>query len=434
MSGVGIHTATRSTPLRRHSAVILALEKLPLLALALVSILLTFRAEKLHGAIGSSSDFPAPLRAANACVSYAKYLEQTFQPSDLAVFYPFPKTIPPTSILLAALLIIGVSLTAFARLRKQPELAVGWFWFLIALMPVIGIVQIGGHARADRYVYLPLIGVFIVIVWGTAAIAIRWRATRVAAGIVAGLMLIACGVQSRSQLRYWQSDETLFRRALAVTRENAVAHYNLGHFLERGGARDEAAAHYREAIRINPGYGFAHNNLANILARSGQWSEALQFYRAAIALSPQSAEAHSNMGAALARTGQWEDAIHHYRAALSIQPGLPGAHNNLGVALLQRGDTEAAISHFRQALERQPDYTAARVGLGNALAIQGELEEAIRCYHEALQTNPAHANAHYRLGLALRQKGDTNEADRHFREALRLDPALEAARQQLEAP
>ena len=338
-------------------------EKLPFLALAAVSCGVTIWAQHSGGAISSLERLPLGARMANAVVSYARYMEKAAWPSGLAIFYPY-QAWPPRVVIVAGAILVAVSGTVIWRARCQPHLAVGWFWFLGVLAPAIGLVQVGGQSMADRYTYLPLIGLFIMLCWSVPSRAMERWDLKVITCDAAAVVLAVCAVLSRGQVEYWKDSETLFRHALDVTRDNWLAHYNLGIALEQTGKTEEAIAHYEQALRIKPNYAEAHNNLGVMFEHQDKLPEAIAHYEQALRIKPDSGGAHNNLGVALVRLGRMQEAMEHFEQALRINPDDAKAYYNLGVVLAQAGRISEAIAHYDQALRLKPDFAEAR----NALA------------------------------------------------------------------
>jgi len=395
-------------------------EKLPFFALSLASCVVTFVFQVKGGAVSSLSGYPLPERVANALISYVRYVGKALWPADLSVLYPHPGHWPSWQVALAGLFLAAVTLASFRARQRAPSLAVGWFWFVGTLVPVIGLVQVGIQAMADRYMYVPLIGLLMAVAWGAGAIAERRPAARwafAAAGIAA---LVAWIPITRHQIGFWKDSESLFRRAVAVTSDNHLAFNNLGFYLSKQGRVGEAMDMYRAALAINPDYPDAHNNLGHALAGRGAASEAIEHYRVALRVDPELVEAHNNLGNALSETGKLDEAIEHYRFVLERQPEHAEAHNNLGIALARKGRTSEAIEHFLDALRFKARYAGAHSNLGNAYASLRRFDEAIAEYQRALEITPADPQAHNNLGNALVEKGRLEEAVGQYREALRL--------------
>lgn len=327
----------------------LVIEKLPLFGLAAVSGVVTVAVQRAGGALGSTELYPLGARIPNAIVSCVEYLRKTVWPADLAVFYPHPGSAwEPWRVAVAATLVAAVSVLAVRLRRQQPWLLTGWLWYLVTLAPVIGLIQVGQQALADRYTYLPLIGVFTGIVWIVPDLRSR-RALAVTAGIAAAVMIATLGVAARAQVGHWRDSVALFRHALEVTENNHIAHNSLGVALSRLGREPEAMEHYREALRVRPGDADAHYNLGLSLAEQGRTDEALEHFLSAARSRPGFVKAHYNCGTLLAERGQWEQAVAHLRKVVEFDPGYAEAHYNLGAALYFRGRYAEAWRQMRLA-------------------------------------------------------------------------------------
>ncbi len=398
-------------------------EKSPLLAIAALSTVVTFYAQKRTGAMFPLQALPIPDRLANALVACVGYLEKMFWPARLAVLYPLPgHHLPIWQAPAAGLALAALSLLALRQARRHPYLLVGWLWYLGTLLPVIGLVQVGVQAMADRYTYVPGIGLFIVVVWGVADLAARWRAPRFLLPVGAGVVLAALMICTWVQVSYWRDSISLYEHTLQVTRGNPIIRNNLGIALAAQGKTDQAITQYDEALRLKPGYADAHNNLGLALEAQGKVDQAMAQYAEALRLNPDLAGAHNNLGLALAAQGKLDQAVSHYAEALRLNPAYAGAHNNLGLALAAQGKLDQAVAQYAEALRLNPDLAKAHNNLGLALAAQGKLDQAMAHYAEALRLNPDYAEAHNSLGLALTAQGKMDQARAHFAEALRLKP------------
>ena len=382
-------------------------EKIPFFIIVVGSSIITFIVQKSGGALKAMEDNSLSARIANAMVSYVTYLGKTFWPSGLSVFYPHPgDTLPAWQAFICAALLLGISFFAVQKMRKAPYLAFGWFWFLGTLVPVIQIVQTGAHAMADRYAYVPTIGLFIIIAWGLPDLLARWNHREKAPVIFAGL-LIPLMVATGNQVDHWKDSITLFKHAISVTDNKypdiALTHNNLGIAQEEKGRISEAITHYRTAMKIKPDFALPHNNLGNVLFATKKTEEAITYYKSALKLNPDYAMAHSNLGIALEEKGEFEEAIAHYREAVRLEPNLVLAHYNLGIVLKEKGELEEAISHYRAAIKFKPDFVLAHINLGNVLLAIQKTDEAITHYRFAIKINPNHTLAHNNLKIALRQ-------------------------------
>jgi protein O-mannosyl-transferase len=397
----------------------LLLEKVPFLALAAASSVATFIVQRKGGAV--STVLTVGERISNALVSYARYLRKMFWPNDLSILYPHPGHWPAWQVIAAGTLVLAITVAVLLLARRRPYLAVGWLWFFGMLIPTIGLVQVGIQSMADRYSYLPLVGLFIMLAWGLAELVPGrpWRETALAWG--AGLALVACALLAARQIRFWRDSEALFGHAVRVTRNNYLAFNNLGFYLNNRGRTAEAMENYRLALKINPAYEDALNNLGYSLAGQKRYAEAIPLYEAALRVRPNHAEVHNNLGNALSEVGRIDEAIEHYLIVLKQKPEHADAHNNLGIALAMKGKLAEAMPHFYDAIRYKPSYASAHSNLGNALAVQHKLDEAIKEYQTALRLKPEDAQAHNNLGNALAEKGRVDEAVGHYREAMRLN-------------
>jgi len=401
----------------------LIVEKIPLFIFSGASALVTFLVQKNAEAVASLEFLSTGMRLANAFVSYAAYVVKTFWPAGLAIFYPHPGTWPVWQVVWSVLLVVGVTVCAVACIRRYPYCIVGWLWYLGTLVPVIGLVQVGSQSMADRYTYIPLIGLFIVVVWGVADLLRGWRYGRTVGVAAATAVLSALIVVTWFQVQRWRDSITIFTHALKVTEGNYLAHNNLGMALKKGDRAEDAKAHFRAAINIKPNYAPAYNNMGYLLTREGRTEEGIQFYLKALQIRPDNVDVLFNLGEGLASIGRIDEAIVSYREALRLAPENPVVHNNFGVALTKKGSMNEAASEYREALRLKPDHAGAHNNLAMVLAEQGLLTEAITHFREALKLQPDYANAHYNLGLALKHKGVFEEATFHLKEAVRINPA-----------
>jgi len=353
--------------------------------------------------------WPGKTSVADSLVHYVIYMARMFWPVDLATPYPDPQTPSGWQVGGAGLVLLSISFLVFWRGRRHPYLPVGWLWYLLTLLPAIGLVKIGPHVMADRYAYVPLIGLFVIIAWGVPDLLKKWRYGRIAIGVSAGMLLFVLMVCTRHQVGYWKNSVTLLTHTVNVTADNWQAQNNLGVALRQEGRLEEAIRHYSEALRINPAYVQACSNMGIALAEQGKFEEAIRQFSEALRMDPDHEEAHYNLGVALARQGKLEEAIRHFSEALRIKPRYGEAHYNLGVALAKQGKLEEAIRHFSRALRIRPNYAMAHNQLGIALASQGKLKEAIRHFSEALRIRPNYATARYNMERALRLMRNSTE-------------------------
>jgi tetratricopeptide (TPR) repeat protein len=410
-------STSKPTNVVSQKSIILSLlwEKVPFFILSAGSSVLTFFAQQRMGAVAPMEIFPFEIRIANALISYIRYIEKMVWPHKLAVFYPHPVTLPLWKVIGAGLLLVCVSILVIRAVRKHPYYGVGWFWYLGTLVPVIGLIQVGAQAMADRYTYLPLIGLFIMIAWGVPEQFSEWRYRRIILSVSAGIVLLMMMMVTRLQIKHWQNDLTLYEHSLAVTSDNYFAHTNLGVALSGQGKIEEAISHYTEALRISPYHASIHCHLGVALAKQGKIKEAIAHYTEALRIEPDYAEAHNNLGAALVGQGKIDEAMAHYAEALRIDPRHSIAHYNMGIALGEQGKPEEAIAHFNEAIRIKPDYALAHHNLGIALARQGRIQEAIPCFKKTLQISPDYAEAHLNLGFAYLMIGDRDAALKEYK-------------------
>jgi tetratricopeptide (TPR) repeat protein len=406
--------------------------KIPLMGLSAASSLITYLVQKSGGAVGTLGAYPPAGRFANALISYVRYMGNMFWPADLTVFYPYPEQISAWQTAGAAILLIAITLLAIVAIKRRPWFASGWFWYLGTLIPVIGLVQIGLQSHADRYTYIPLIGLFVIVVWTVSEFAGQRpfpRNLSFAAGLAAVILL---GISSYFQTAHWKDTHTLFTSALAVTENNYVAHNALGILEARKGNRTEASAHYQAALAAKPDYASVHNNLGLVLAEQGMTDQAVFHYHEAVRIDPKFSRAHNNLGAALMRQNKIDEAMAHFRQAIETDSDYPEAYNNLGNALVKKGKIDEAIENYRRAVKIEPSLVMAHYNLGNALAAASDLDGAAGAYFEALRLDTDFTQVHNNLGTVLARKGDLGRAVEHFELAVQYFPEDAAARKNLE--
>ena len=372
-------------------------EKLPLFALVAASSVVTYIAQQHGGAVKPLTRFPLSLRLSNVLIAYAGYLGKTLWPDKLAVYYPYELSRPAWQTVAAALLLISVTAFAIYGARRRGYLLTGWLWFLGSLVPVIGLVQVGEQALADRYTYVPLIGIFLMLVWGAADVLKHWRFRRIAAGIAAGVLLTALCVLTWRQVGRWRDNVTLYGHALSVTSNNYVINNNLGFALSKAGRRAEGIEHLNEALRIKPDFFEAHNSLGAALTEEKRFDEALEHFELAASLQPGVAKVHSNMGAALGSLNRLDEAVVQLNEALRLDPNYPATHLNLGIIYLRQGKNDLAAARLAEAARLQPESAEAHNAYGYALGALGQLEEAIAQFKIALSLNPDYTQAENNL-------------------------------------
>ena len=441
-------------------------EKVPFFILSAAGCVITLIAQKQGGAIASTSYLSMPTRIGNSIVSYPRYLKKTLWPTELIIPWPYPKDDWSLALVLGcSILLIALSILAIYFRRRAPFFA-GWFWYLGMLVPVIGLLQVGGQSIADRYTYVPLVGFFVAIIWGAAALIERWKLPRALPAAVAILVLGLCVMVTRNQLQYWRNSETLFRHTLSVTPANGVAHLHVGNYLLETGQADQAMEHYLEVLKVMPGNIYAlagigealtktrryseaidflqtalrnspdfpkgHFEMGTLYAELGQMDKAMEHFEKAIKLSPENAIAHYRFGNALMKSGQTDEAIAEYTLAHRYQPGNVDTLNNLGAAYLAKRKLDEAAAQFTLALRYQPENLNARFNLGNVYAMQEKWKDASEQYLGALEAAPANAAIQYGCGLAFARLGQRERAIQHLTEALRLNPNDSKARRELQ--
>jgi len=380
----------------------LFVEKLPFFAAALLASLISIHAEKVIGALQTATESRLSHRIGNAPFSYVVYLAQMVWPRKLAAYYPFLATLPLWPVIGAALLLFTISVLVLRAVRTRPYLAFGWIWYVVTLLPVIGLIQLGGQSHADRYTYVPLIGIFTLVAWSACDLTKRWHYQAVVLSAAAAGIFLLCLAGTTVQIGYWKDSETLFRHALLVTENNDLAHNNLGVALAARGRFEEAGRHFREAVRINPPHAQAHINLGKALNLEGRTNEALAQYRAAVESKPDYAEAQYFLAAALARQGKMPEAVAHFRDALRGHPDYAPALNDLAWILATERNpgirnVPEAIQLGMRACELSAHTNAVYLDtLGTAFSEAGRWAEAI----EATEKAAALAAAAGRAGLA----------------------------------
>ena len=346
----------------------LLLEKLPLLALAAGSSAVTILAQGAGAAISTTDAVPLGLRAVNACASYGRYLWKTLWPANLAYFYPHPAGSPDAgsgfwlTAAISVVALVGISYLIL-RDRSRPQLAVGWLWFLGTLVPVLGLFQVGAQAWADRYAYLPLIGIYIALAWGLAELAARWPGRSVAIHAGVALVVTLLAIVAAKQAATWRNSRTLFEHAVEVTRNNHVARTHLGTVLNVAGDLPGAEAHYRAALAIEPDYADAHSALGIVFGKRGDLSRAASHFERAVQAAPQHPDGHYNLGLVLRSRGDLDGAERLFREAIRLRPGFAKAWSGLGQLQEARGDPAGAIEHHRRALAINPAHEPSRRAL-----------------------------------------------------------------------
>jgi tetratricopeptide (TPR) repeat protein len=373
-------------------------EKAALLPLAAASALVTIAAQQQGRALIDLTHHAVPARLENAAISLVRYLGDTVWPSGLAAYYPFPPGgYPAWRARLASLALVVLSVWVLRERRRGPWLAAGWLWYGVTLTPVIGLLQAGSQTHADRYTYLPLVGIFVAALWEGERRARQHALPRAAVAAAGAAVFLGLIPLTARQVSFWKDQRAVFNRALAVTPENWLAHLNLGALDEQDGRLQEAEARYREALRIEPRLFPGNARLGKLLVRQGRLEAGIAAYGQALLVRPRDVETLIGIGGALARAGRPEEAAEAYRRAIAVNPDLVDGHMNLG----------------------------------NVLSDLGRPDEALAAYAQALRLSPRRVDIHFNRGLALERTGRLEEAARSYREALRLDPGYRPAREGL---
>ena len=385
---------------RPASFLLLAGEKMPLLVLTGISCIVTYTVQQGGSAVQSTEAISLGIRLANAVASYGIYLLKMIYPMQLSAFY-YHHGMPAVQTLIGAgAILAALTLAAILWRRRRPYLLVGWFWFLGTLLPVIGLVQVGGQSRADRYTYVPLIGLFITVVWGVGELMAKGRRVKILCSILAGLVMGAMTILTWRQVSYWRNTTELFQHALKFDSGNHFAHYILAGEFSKKGEKVKSREHYLEALKIRPNDLKTHQNFAAALTNWGQFDAAIKLYQNALRLDPDNVRTLNNYGLALVKKGNYDEAIKQYRRALRFEPDNYDLYNNLGQAYFKQGKYQDAVELYRQALRLRPENAGALSNLGAALFQSGRFEEAIKYFQKALELDPAHTQAQQNLEAA----------------------------------
>jgi|ERR1051326_5892055 tetratricopeptide (TPR) repeat protein len=440
-------------------------EKLVFFVLAFGASVITFLVQKAGGAVSSIEGFSISRRLANALMAYGSYVSKTLWPVKLSAVYPMPLELSYGPVVVAAVLLLWFSVLLFKAAKSYPFLIVGWLWFLGTLLPVIGVVQVGAQAMADRYTYIPTIGLFILLAWGLEAVSRSRVSARILLSAASVAALAGCLVCTRVELGFWRDSETLFRRAVQVVPNNYLGYDNLGKALEDSGRTDEAISCWKEAVKLVPGHAEAQYNLGTILLEQGQAQEAVSHLQAAVKAAPGDVNSRVNLGNAylklerlpeatvqyaeaatlkpeaaiyrrvlgsvLLRQSRWSDAETVLTSARDLDPANAEVNRNLGVALINQGRGVEAVNFFKEAVRLQPDDSEMRFNLGLALLDQNQPVQAEEQLAECVRLKPQETKGHYRLAVALARQHKAKEAIAQYREALRLTPEFPDALNEL---
>ena len=435
------------------------LEKAPFLALSVIASIVTYLAQRGAEAVAA---YPLSARLSNVAFAYVKYLIKTAWPGNLAFYYPFSANIPPDKVIIPIIVLVAISAVAVYYRKRAPWLLMGWLWYLGMLVPVIGIIQVGAQSMADRYTYLPLVGIFIIISWGLESIRAKFPSGIAAGIIISGIAfsLAACTMATRKQVGYWKNNYTLYYHAIAATGLNHLAHNNLGsafmsdnkpdsalyHFkksieifpeyalgnyttglaLGTLGRYDEAVPYFKNAIRIDSSYAIPHQGLGEAYEFLDQDSLALYHYRMAIRLNPDFGAPYYRIGAMLFSRGAIDSASIYLQRALALNPGISDAHYILGVCFMKKGLVSRATYHFDSALKLEPKSWELYNNIGYELFCNGMMSQALRCYTGAINLSPISAKPYINRGMAFSAIHDSIAAARDFARAIELEPSCDS--------
>ena len=402
-----LKTKATRFPFSKFSYQRIIIEKIPLFILSLLSIGISIFSVHSTNQILPENMVPYTLRISNAVVIYIKYMIKLLWPHDMAVFYPFPHHIPFWQIAGAAIILVSITITVILLFKKTPYLAVGWFWYLGTLFPIIGIFQSGKWPEmADRWLYIPEIGFFIMLIWGGAALFNKLHTKKVVVPAVPGIIIIALIMATQNQAEYWKNSKTLFQHTLDVTKNNPVAEFNLGAALADEEKFKEAIPHYKKALLFYPNDAKIYSNMGTALAVTNNLDKAITYFKKAIVLSPEFPDPYLNLANALAQKGNVNKALENYQKALSLASPNEVKNwldqrlvfqNTIGIALAKNHQMDKAIFHFKQAIALSPDSVRAHYNLANALVKKKDWDAAIKQYKKVLSIDPAYIDAQNRL-------------------------------------
>lgn len=402
-------------PLRRWpqiSLVRLLLEKVPFVILSLADSMVTYFVQQRGGAVTPIDTLSVPARIANGLVSYVRYLGKTVSPMDLSIIYPHPGHWRVVAVVAAGIFLAVLTLVAIWRRQQMPYLIIGWFWFLGTSIPMIGLIQVGLQSMADRYTYVPSIGLLVAMVWGAAKLSESWRHQSAFAWAFVVIVLSGCIVITLRQISYWKDSKALFGHAMNVTSRNWAAAAYLAKELQSRSEIDQAIAMYQESIKINPYHSEIRYGLADLLANRQRFDEALEQYRQAAAEDAGDFYPHEQMGGILQNFGRLDEAIDQYNQVIQLKPEFADAYSNLGNCYGMKGDSDNAIRCFAQAVKLRPDSAQNHRELGIGLANKGRWDEAIDQFQQALQLDPSDTQAQANLNSALQDKTRTEKSSK----------------------
>ncbi len=410
------------------------IEKIPFLVLSAVSSVITFIVQKGSGAVMDVNTLSLQKGVANAFLSYAKYIGKMFWPQNMAVFYPLDiDGVPLWQIVLCVLLLLVISIFAVRFGQKHRYLPVGWFWFVGTLIPVIGLVQSGAQSLADRYTYISLTGLFIIIAFGADRLTAKWNYRKYFLSLLAAVVLGAASVCASLQLKFWQNSITLFQRAVDVTSNNFIIYNNFANVLGKMGKLNQSLEYLNKALALRPNSAEIHNNLGNAFRELGKVDQAIEHYKEAVKYKPDLADAHFNLGVALSKKGDFNDAVAEYQKTLAIDPVNSDALSEFGFICAQQGKLDQAVDYYNRAIAINPNNVIAHGRLGLALAEQGKFDDAIREFKIVLKARPDDVEMYCNLGILLERQNKTGQAIEQYRRALQIKPNDPKARELFDA-
>ena len=409
---------------KKFSFSYLIVEKTPLFALTAVSSIIAFIVQRQAGAMETSEPLSLSIRLANAFISCLTYLQKTFWPNPLAPFYPHPgQALSMTHAIASAVVLLAITALIVRFSKTHKYAAVGWFWFIGMLVPVIGLVQVGDQAYADRFTYLPITGLFILIAWSVPPLLAKWRFKNAVLAASSAAIIAALSLVTYFQQHYWRDSITLFEHAIKVTEGNYVAHFGLADPLRAKGRLEEAMNHAAQCLALRPNHKGALNSMGLALIDAGRNDEAIGYFERALKVQPDSQEARINLGIALAKMGNYDEAIVHYQDVIQ-KYNAPAARYNLAYALRRKGDYDGAIREYKIFLQSDPSNALVHYAIGFMFAEQGKGDESAAYLQKATEIKPDFLEAHESLGRLFAAQRKFDRAIRHFSEALRIAPGV----------
>ena len=407
-------------------------EKIPLFIPVIISSVLTILAQKEAEALYTFEALPFKTRIANAFVSYADYTIKTIWPQNLAVFYPHPfGEFSLWYVFLAALAIAGISFFSIRSLKQHPYMAVGWFWYFGTLVPVIGLIQVGAQGMADRYTYIPLTGLFIIVAWGMPDLLKKWDYNRIILVIFSIIIIFAFSTRSYFQIKHWGNSTAVFKNAVKVTDNNWLAYNNLGLALMRDGKSNDAVFYFKKTLQIRPNFLKTLDNLGIALYRLEKFEEALFYYSKALKIDPKHAGIHNNTANVLTALGKLEEAVQHYKKAILIDPEFADAYYNLANVLTIQGKLDKAILYYESAIKKDSGHSNAHYKLGCILLKKNEYKKALAHFAQVIKIKPDYKEAYNQIGIILLQSGKIKTAEKFFSKAVQIDHDYKDARNNL---